>query len=83
MVVFASEDLSDSGSTRVLYVVRNSDGKVMSDLCSVETVKNKTMWKDSYFYPTLPNTPKETGDYTLEIYFDGVLAVKKGFVIEK
>ena len=83
MVVFASEDLSDSGSTRVLYVVRNSDGKVMSDLCSVETIKNKTMWKDSYFYPTLPNTPKETGDYTLEIYFDGVLAVKKGFVIEK
>ena len=83
MVVFASKNLSDSDSTRVLYVVRDSDGKVMSDLCSVETIKNKTMWKDSYFYPTLPNTPKETGDYTLEIYFDGVLAVRKGFEIVK
>ena len=83
LVVFASKELVDSDSTRVLYVVRNSDGKVMSDLCDQQTFKNKTMWKDSYFYPTLPNTPKETGDYTLEIYFDGVLAVRKGFEIVK
>ena len=83
MVVFASKDLSASGSTRVLYVVRNSDGKVMSDLCAVESVKNEDMWKDSYFYPTLPTTPKDAGDYTLEIYFDGVLAVTKSFEIVK
>ena len=83
MVVFASKDLTASGSTRVLYVVRNADGKVMSDLCAVETVKNQDMWKECYFYPTLPTMPKEAGDYTLEIYFDGVLAVTKSFVIVK
>ena len=83
MVVFASKDLTATGSTRVQYVIRDADGNVISDLCSVKSVKNKTMWKDCYFYPTLPKTPKEVGKYTLELYFDGELAVRKSFEIVK
>ena len=83
MVVFASKDLTATGSTRVQYVIRDAEGNVISDLCSVKSVKNKTMWEDCYFYPTLPKTPKDAGKYTLELYFDGELAVRKSFEIVK
>ena len=83
MVVFADKDMSKSGSTNVLYVVRDADGKVLTDLCAVKSVSNKTMWKDRYFYPTLPKTPSAAGTYTFELYFDGELALRKNFTIEK
>ena len=83
MVVMADKDMSKSGSTNVLYVVRDADGKVLTDLCAVKSVSNKTMWKDRYFYPTLPKTPSAAGTYTLELYFDGELALRKDFKIEK
>ena len=83
MVVMADKDMSKSGSTSVLYVVRDADGKVLTDLCAVQSVSNKTMWKDRYFYPTLPETPSAAGSYTFELYFDGELALRKNFTIEK
>ena len=83
MVVFNTKKTSTSGSTKVLYVVRDSDGKLLPDLCAVQSVSNKTMWRDQYFYPTLPETPSSTGTYTFELYFDGELALRKNFKIVK
>ena len=83
MVVFNKKNTSTSGSTKVLYVVRDSDGKLLPDLCAVKSVSNKTMWRDRYFYPTLPKTPSATGTYTLELYFNGQLALSKDFKIVK
>ena len=83
MVVFSKKNLGTSGSTKVLYVVRDADGKILPDLCAVQSVSNKTMWKNNYFYPTLPKTPSATGSYTLEIYFNGERALSKDFKIIK
>ena len=83
MVVFNTKKTSTSGSTKVLYVVRDSDGKLLPDLCAVQSVSNKTMWNDLYFYPTLPETPSSTGTYTFELYFDGALVLSKDFKIVK
>lgn len=83
MVVFNKKSASTSGSTKVLYVVRDSDGELLPDLCAVRSVSNKTMWRDRYFYPTLPKTPSASGTYTFELYFDGALALRKDFKIVK
>ena len=83
MVVFNKKNTSTSGSTKVLYVVRDSNGNLLPDLCAVQSVSNKTMWNDLYFYPTLPETPSAVGTYTFELYFDGELALRKDFKIVK
>ena len=83
MVIFAKKDLGNSGSTKVLYVVRDADGTVLSDLCAVQSVSSKEMWQSRYFYPTLPKTPDKAGTYTFELYFDGALALRKDFKIVK
>ena len=83
MVIFAKKDLGKSGSTNVLYVVRDADGTILSDLCAAQTLSNKEMWRSRYFYPTLPKTPSKTGTYTFELYFDGELALSKDFKIVK
>ena len=83
LVIFAQESMKTSGSTKVLYVVRDSDGNILTDLCAVESVSNKTMWNDRYFYPTLPKTPSAAGTYTFELYFNGERALRKDFKITK
>ena len=83
MVVFAKKSVSVSGSTKVLYVVRDSEGNLLPDLCAVKSVSSKNMWNDRYFYPTLPKTPSATGTYTFELYFDGALVLSKDFKIVK
>ena len=83
MVVFSKKNMGTSGNTKVLYVVRNTEGKILPELCAVQSVSNKSMWNSNYFYPTLPKTPSATGAYTLEIYFDGQLALSKDFKIVK
>ena len=82
MVIYAknSIDLS-SADTQVLYVVRDSNGKVISDLCKVQTRDWKSLWNDRYFYPTLPKAPSQAGSYTFEIYFDGGLLLSKPFKV--
>ena len=83
LVMFSKKNMSTSGSTKVLYVVRDSNGKLLPDLCAVQSVSNKTMWNGNYFYPTLPEIPSATGSYSLEIYFNGKLAASKDFKIIK
>ena len=73
---------ADNAETEILYLVKDASGKVITELASVKTMNWKDMWKDRYFYPTLPKNPTEPGRYTLEIYFDGALAITKDFSIQ-
>ena len=83
LVVYSKVNVkADSADTEILYLVKDASGKVLTDLASVQTMNWKNMWKDRYFYPVLPKTPAEPGRYTLEIYFDGALAITKGFTIQ-
>ena len=78
MVVYAKESVEASDDqVRILYVVRNSEGKVMPDLCRAQTKTWNSLWNERYFYPTMPGIIKEAGTYSFEVYFDGALALKK------
>ena len=82
MVVYAKSAFTlTSANMQVLYVVRDSSGKVISDLCRVQTMNWKNMWIDRYFYPTLPKAPSQAGTYTFEIYCDGSLLLAKNFTV--
>ena len=55
----------ESADVDVLYIIRDSKGKVIPELASVKTMNWATMWKDRYFYLTVPKAPGEAGAYTL------------------
>ena len=71
----------NSADVDVLYVVRDGNGNIIPELCHGQTMDWKTMWTNRYFYPTLPTTPAEAGSYTMELYFNGALALSKVFTI--
>ena len=82
IVVYAKEAVDKTDEkVQVLYVVRDEDGKAVSELCSVRTASWNSLWSDRYYYPTLAKTPTKLGSYTFEVYFDGALALKKNFKI--
>ena len=57
----------------VLYVIRNSDGNVMTDhISEVKTDWSALWYQDDYQTCELdiPSLPKQPGDYTLYVYFN-------------
>ena len=82
MVIYSNAPVQSSGDeVQILYVIRDPQGNIMPELAAVKTMSWNSMWKERYFYPTIPNNPTEAGKYTLEIYFNGDLAMSKRFVI--
>ena len=81
-IAFALEALSGVSSSddeiAVKIVVKNSDGIVSS---SHEDHLWSDMWDNKLFVGTPAQTPQESGKYTLEIYFDGMLAGSANFTI--
>ena len=71
----------NSADVDVLYVVRDGNGNIIPELCHGQTMDWKTMWTNRYFYPTLPTAPTTAGSYTMELYFNGALALSKVFTI--
>ena len=68
----------------VLYVIRNSDGKVLPDLISRETVDWKDLWYPANYHNcelNLPKVPKEAGKYSLSIYFNNLAVTTTNFTI--
>ena len=83
MVVYSQVTVTmDDADTQVLYVIRDAQGNLLPELASAQTMNWKNMWINRYFYPTVPNVPAEAGSYTVEIYFDGELAISKRITIE-
>lgn len=68
-------------ATEILYVIRNAEGKVQPKLLRTVTTPWNTIWKNKNCTLDIPVMPSETGDYTLEIYFNGALAATKDFKV--
>ena len=62
--------------------LRREDGTLVETASSVKTLNWAGMWKQNHFCTTFPNVPDDLGLYTLELYFDGALAVSKRIRIE-
>ena len=61
----------------VMYVFRNSEGKVINDLVSQVSTNWSDMWDGAnyrYCELDIPAIPSEPGDYTLYIYFNNLAA---------
>ena len=59
----------------VMYVIRDGEGKVLSELIAQKTMDWYSMWINTdYHYCELdiPKVPTEPGDYTVSVYFDGM-----------
>jgi len=68
----------------ILYVFRNSEGKVLVDLVSQYATDWNDMWDGAnyrYCELDLPVMPTEPGEYTLYIYFNSLAASTIGFTI--
>lgn len=68
----------------VMYVIRNGDGKVLSDYISMETVDWKALWYDDNYQNCeldIPNVPKEAGNYSISIYFNNRAVTSTKFTI--
>lgn len=67
-------------SIHILCVVRNSDGTAI-DYFTADSTWNE-MWYRSRYCGTLPRTPQEAGEYTVEIYLNQALLKSHSFTIE-
>ena len=68
----------------VLYVIRNSEGKVLSEHISRETVDWKDLWYDGKYQNCeldIPSVPKESGTYSISIYFNNQAVTTSSFTI--
>ena len=71
-------------NTKIMYVIRDHEGNVLSDLVSMDERVWREMWQNtSYHYCELniPAVPTRAGDYTLEIYFNGYSVTSVNFTI--
>lgn len=71
-------------NTSILYVIRDAEGKVVSELVSKETrVWYDMWWNTNYHYCELdvPAVPTAAGDYSLSIYFNGMAITTVNFTI--
>ena len=83
MVVYSKSNVrADNADVQVLYLIRDEQGNLLPDMTALQTMNWADMWHSNYFYVTLPNQPDQLGLYTVEIYFDGDLAISKNFRIE-
>ena len=68
----------------VLYVIRNSEGSILSSFISEETVDWKALWYDNSYQNgelTIPKVPTEPGNYSVCIYFNHQAVTVASFTI--
>ena len=73
----------EKDETTVMFVIRNSDGKVIPNLVRTKVSAWRDLWSGvgKYCYLDIPVMPTEQGAYTLEVYFNGATALSKSFSI--
>ena len=82
LVLYATKKISTSSDhIEVMYVFRDAEGNVLSDLINTESLVWKSMWSNRYAALNIPAIPAAAGSYTLEVYFNGALAVTKPITI--
>ena len=60
-------------------VIRDAEGKLIS--VKTESRTWDEMWDSRYGTLTIPVMPKDPGNYTVEIYFDGAAVTTQSFEI--
>ena len=73
-------------NTSVLYVIRDGDGKVVSELTAKENhVWYDMWWNTNYHYCELnvPNAPTMPGSYNLSVYFNGMAVTSVNFTVSE
>ena len=63
----------------ILFVTRNQNGDAIHSGIQVDTWKN--MWPLTYYKLNAPAMPGTAGEYTMEIYFNGMLVHEQPFTI--
>lgn len=75
----------DHDDTRVLFVIRDSEGKALSELTDTLDTTWYDLWFDrkDYHYCELdiPHVPTEAGTYTVDVYFNGYSICSLNFTI--
>lgn len=74
----------DAGELNLMYVFRDANGNVLGELVTEETVDWHEFWNRNdcrHTERTLEAAPTKLGDYTLDIYFDGMPAASTAFTI--
>ncbi|MBQ8769095.1 MAG: fibronectin type III domain-containing protein [Oscillospiraceae bacterium] len=70
----------DQDDIETLFVVRDADGKVIS----ANTGRTRiwvAMWDQRYSELDMPAMPQKSGDYTVDIYFNGALVTTEKFTV--
>ena len=70
----------DQDDIETLFVVRDADGKVVS----ANTGRTRiwvAMWDQRYSELDMPAMPQKSGDYTVDIYFNGALVTTEKFTV--
>lgn len=76
----------DKDDIDIMYVVRDSDGKVIPGLLGQETKNWHSLWSPADYHfceLTLPHVPDIAGSYTVDVYFDGQSVVSVPFTMER
>ncbi len=76
----------DKEDVDIMYVVRDSDGKVIPGLLGQETKNWHSLWSPADYHfceLTLPHVPDIAGSYTVDVYFDGQSVVSVPFTMER
>lgn len=70
--------------TNIMYVIRDAEGNVLTDLIAQETQDWYTMWINTdYHYCELdiPKVPTQPGDYSVSLYFNNMSVIVINFSI--
>ena len=82
MVIYATAKFyRPSDEMTMMFIIRDSEGNVLTELMTEKEFTWRSIWKDGYAYLDIPAMPAEAGDYEVSLYFDGRFVVSKNFTI--
>ena len=64
-----------------MYVILNKDGKIVDYQVQLNNWKEMWTGTNSYSKLNVPKMPVIAGEYTLDIYFNGMLTYQQTFTI--
>ena len=70
---------SSSEMIETMFVIRDSDGKIVSFTSQERTWTD--MWYLSYCELDIPALPELPGGYTVEVYFNGAITTEQAFTV--
>lgn len=82
MVVYATAKFyRPSEDIELMFIIRDAEGNVRTDLLSRQTIDWRSIWSNGYAYLDIPSMPIEAGEYTVDLYWGGAHVVTKEFTI--